>query len=404
VSRLLRATLLAFTFAAPVASFGAAPALAHPLVDGSTSVAVVRVVGRGSQVGETIAAQIVPTDAPQVADGVPAASPDAPPADAAPADAPAPVADESAAPIAPIAAVTTYTVQANDTLFAISKRHGVSVDAIRWANGLTDANSLKLGQKLAIPPSSGTLYMAKDGDTVESVAKANGVSVIGIATVNGLAEDATIGAGRTLLIPAPRQAAAAEPTAAPVTVTAAQAAPPAPIPAPAATPAPVAVTSLVSSSAPLVKATESPTPAPTSPAASGTPSVSVTTRKLPKLAWPIDLKPPRIDITQRFRPGHTGIDIGAPEGTPIKAMASGTVTKAEKGYNGGYGWLVIVDHGDSMFTWYAHLSEISVSAGDQVQTGQKVGGAGATGRSSGPHLHFELRVGNTPINPLLALE
>ncbi|MDP8924224.1 MAG: M23 family metallopeptidase, partial [Chloroflexota bacterium] len=156
------------------------------------------------------------------------------------------------------------------------------------------------------------------------------------------------------------------------TLAAAQAAPPVPVPSPAATP-------------------------------TGTPSVTVTKRKLPALEWPLALKPPTTSITQRFQPGHTGIDVGAPAGTPIKAMAAGAVKRADKGDNGGYGWLVVVDHGEGITTWYAHLSEIAVSVGDKVQVGQKLGEAGTTGRSTGPHLHFELRINSTPIDPLLAL-
>jgi murein DD-endopeptidase MepM/ murein hydrolase activator NlpD len=84
-------------------------------------------------------------------------------------------------------------------------------------------------------------------------------------------------------------------------------------------------------------------------------------------------------------------------------MAGGVVKRADKGDNAGYGWLVVIDHGDDLTTWYAHLSEISVAVGDTVQAGQKVGAAGATGRSTGPHLHFEVRIGEVRIDPLVAL-
>ena len=84
-------------------------------------------------------------------------------------------------------------------------------------------------------------------------------------------------------------------------------------------------------------------------------------------------------------------------------MAAGVVKRADKGENSGYGWLVAIDHGDDVTTWYAHLSQISVSVGDKVQTGQQVGLAGSTGRSTGPHLHFEVRIGETRIDPLVAL-
>jgi murein DD-endopeptidase MepM/ murein hydrolase activator NlpD len=68
-----------------------------------------------------------------------------------------------------------------------------------------------------------------------------------------------------------------------------------------------------------------------------------------------------------------------------------------------YGWVMAIDHGNDISTWYAHLSSFSVKKGDKVEAGQKIGEVGNTGRSTGPHLHFELRIRNTPINPRPAL-
>jgi len=341
-----------------------------------------------------------------------AASPPVAPATAAPSmTGPSPAAPSTAAP-------STYVVQPKDTMFSIARRHGVTVDAVLWANNLTDANVLKDGQKLTIPPSSGKLYAVKDGDTLEAVAKANAVSPSGIAAVNGLAEGAPLAAGQRLLIPAPRQAVIpdapfASAPAAPAPVVAAQVAPPSPISPAALSPAGPAVVvpapppSLVPAAAPLVRP-GTPTPSPSGPA-----SVTITTRKLPELQWPIELKAPRIVITTPFRPvavgpkfddrKHDGIDISAPGGHPVKAAADGTVKRAETGWNGGYGTLVVVDHGDGITSWYAHLSEMAVVVGDKVQVGQKVGSVGDTGESRGMHLHFEMRINSTPVNPMLAL-
>jgi len=94
---------------------------------------------------------------------------------------------------------------------------------------------------------------------------------------------------------------------------------------------------------------------------------------------------------------HYGVDISAPEGTPVKASVRSTVKFA--GNMGGYGNCVILDHGDGYSTRYAHLSEILVRAGERVKAGKVIGKVGRTGRSTGPHLHFELRRGDTPINP-----
>ena len=96
-------------------------------------------------------------------------------------------------------------------------------------------------------------------------------------------------------------------------------------------------------------------------------------------------------------PGHIGLDIAARMWDPIVAIADGTVVFAEWG--GGYGNLVIVDHGDGWDSYYAHLSEFAVEAGEEVRQGQLLGGAGTTGYSTGPHLHFEIRYYGRPVDP-----
>lgn len=99
--------------------------------------------------------------------------------------------------------------------------------------------------------------------------------------------------------------------------------------------------------------------------------------------------------TRRF---HAGIDISAASGADIVAAGSGTVIFA--GYHGGYGNTVMIDHGDGLVTLYAHQSSIGVSYGQVVDKGQRVGAIGSTGLSTGPHLHFEIRVNGLPIDPL----
>ena len=95
---------------------------------------------------------------------------------------------------------------------------------------------------------------------------------------------------------------------------------------------------------------------------------------------------------------HTGVDFGVAWGVPIRSAAAGEVLFA--GYRGGYGNTVIVDHGGSLATLYAHQSSILVSTGQQVTRGQVVGKVGSTGYSTGPHLHFETRVSGTPVDPM----
>jgi len=94
---------------------------------------------------------------------------------------------------------------------------------------------------------------------------------------------------------------------------------------------------------------------------------------------------------------HTGIDISAPPGTPVRATADGLVVGA--GWSGGYGRLVVIDHGGSTETYYAHLSRILVQIGQEVRRGALVGEVGSTGRVTAPHLHYEVRVGTAPVNP-----
>ena len=98
---------------------------------------------------------------------------------------------------------------------------------------------------------------------------------------------------------------------------------------------------------------------------------------------------------------HTGVDFGAPMGTPIHAAAAGTVVFA--GPRGGYGNCTIIDHGNSLATLYGHQSVIGVTVGQKVTKGQVIGKVGSTGMSTGPHLHFEVRVNGTPVNPMLYL-
>jgi murein DD-endopeptidase MepM/ murein hydrolase activator NlpD len=99
---------------------------------------------------------------------------------------------------------------------------------------------------------------------------------------------------------------------------------------------------------------------------------------------------------------HTGIDYPAASGTPVGAAGRGCVSSA--GYDaGGYGNLVIVQHRAGMTSWYAHLSRISVSPGECVVAGSRIGRVGATGHATGPHLHFELRLRGAAVDPRTGL-
>lgn len=136
-----------------------------------------------------------------------------------------------------------------------------------------------------------------------------------------------------------------------------------------------------------IKAAESSTPPgepPTSPSAAG-------------LVWPA-AGPVTSPFGMRWGRMHDGIDIGAPMGAPIFAAASGQVIYA--GWMSGYGNLTVIDHGGGLATAYGHQSKLEVSVGEQVTQGQQIGLVGSTGHSTGPHLHFEVRVNGAPVDPM----
>jgi murein DD-endopeptidase MepM/ murein hydrolase activator NlpD len=95
---------------------------------------------------------------------------------------------------------------------------------------------------------------------------------------------------------------------------------------------------------------------------------------------------------------HKGVDITAPTGTSVHTTADGVVVQAEM-VSGGYGRLIIVDHGNGIQTYYAHLSKIMVRVGQEVRRSEIIGQVGTSGRTTAPHLHYEVRVGGTPRNP-----
>lgn len=118
--------------------------------------------------------------------------------------------------------------------------------------------------------------------------------------------------------------------------------------------------------------------------------------------WPVD-GPLMSSFGQRSDPFsgegalHKGVDISAPIGTPVRCTADGIVTFADR--SGGYGRLIVIDHGNGYETYYAHLSRIDVLDGQEIRQGEFLGAVGATGRVTGPNLHYEVRIGKTPVNP-----
>ncbi len=123
--------------------------------------------------------------------------------------------------------------------------------------------------------------------------------------------------------------------------------------------------------------------------------------------WPVDGRLIRSSYGERTDPFsgegafHKGVDISAPTGTSVRATADGIVVHS--GFDSGYGRLIVVDHGNGLQTYYAHLSKVYVHAGQEVRRGDVVGAVGSSGRVTAPHLHYEVRVGGAPMNPYFYL-
>lgn len=176
------------------------------------------------------------------------------------------------------------------------------------------------------------------------------------------------------------------------------AAPPPPRPAPAATGFDAELERAGQAQEASVKARRAASPeAPTAVPSTAAP---LTSAGAGKLAWPVDAP-----ISSRFGPRwgrmHSGLDLAAAQGTPVQAAAPGRVKSAS--FDGGYGNLVVIQHPDGSETRYAHMASLGVKAGQTVGAGDKVGTVGNTGNSTGPHLHFELRVDGQPRDPLKSL-
>jgi murein DD-endopeptidase MepM/ murein hydrolase activator NlpD len=272
----------------------------------------------------------------------------------------------------------THEVQAGDTLFAIAEEYGVSVDYLLWNNPelTADPDLLIVGKNLLVPGVEGIVYDVRLGDTVTDIALTYGIDPATIIDYEHNALDApdSIIEGMVLVLPGgvppPPPAPEPEPVAEP-----------APEPAPAADPPPA--------SGPLPAGIVTPPPPPP-PAAVIVPSVGY--------IWPV-----AGSLNSYFGPRwgsfHKGIDIGAPSGTPVASAASGQVVLATYRDNG-YGNYVIVRHDDGSQTLYAHLSAIWVALGQYVNQGDLVGAVGCTGWCTGNHLHFEIIIGGSPVNPL----
>lgn len=253
----------------------------------------------------------------------------------------------------PRAEVIEYEVEDGDTISTIGQKYGVSQETIRWANDLSSSDTIKPGQKLKILPVTGVAHTVKSGDTLESVAKRYEAEPQGILDFpfNDVPDDFKLQVGQVLIVP--------------------EGIPP--------------------------EAKATPKPKPQTMFAQG-PQTSFNAPGGASFMWPTSG-----GVSQGFAWYHPGIDVANRAAPPIYAAAGGTVVVAGWPDNYGYGNRVVIDHGNGYQTLYAHMSNIYVSVGQSVSRGQAVGKMGTTGRSTGIHLHLEIRFKGIAVNPLAIL-
>ena len=310
---------------------------------------------------------------------------------------------------------TTIIVGTSDTLDLLAKRYNVSSAAILQANGYKGPRALSPGQQLIIPrqtasvatpaptlapPASkpvaaagpSSVHIVNRGDTLMSIARRNQVPVAELAKANHLDQSAKLSLGMKLTVPGSKSASVA-PAAQPVAAAPAQ--PVATVAAPA--------TKLASAGGPpqsarLASATTNVVEEkPVVEAVSVKPSEA--TGALPTFRWPVRGKVITSYGAKTNGKSNDGINLAVPEGTPVKAAEDGVVA-----YSGnelkGYGNLVLVRHSNGYVTAYAHASELLVKRGDTIKRGQIIAKSGQSGEVGSPQLHFEIRKGSSPVDPL----
>ena len=332
---------------------------------------------------------------------------------------------------------TAIIVAQGETVETIAKRHGVPPAAILQANNMSHAGQLQPGQRLVIPryqpqlaaaphvsapqtrvaaapaftpppapsfaPQAG-VHVVASGETIYSLARHYRLTPMAIAKANNVGLDHHVRVGDRVVIPgqggaAPHTAARpAQPVAAPALPAQRAAAPKHEIVAaakpPAAAPAAPQHTALAAPPPTVNVVTPAADPIPDEK-----PTGGATASSAASFRWPV-----RGRVIAGFGPKtngqqNDGINVSVPEGTPIKAAEDGVVAYAGNELKG-YGNLVLVRHANGFVTAYAHASELSVKKGETVKRGQVIGKAGATGNVTGPQLHFEVRKGATPVDPM----
>lgn len=237
--------------------------------------------------------------------------------------------------------ISVYTVRAGDTLSQIAEMFDVTANTILWANDLKGPTDIHEGDSLVILPIVGVRHVVKDGDDLSSIAKKYDAEADEIRDYNQLAEGEVLSVGETLVIPGGEIAQPKAPAASPVQYAG-------------------------------------------SSGSSGGSSAGY-------------IHPAPGSIRTQGMHGYNGVDLAGGYGSAIRAAAAGEVIVAKgTGWNGGYGQYIVLKHADGTQTLYAHLSSVGVGVGSYVAAGQTIGGMGNSGRSTGVHLHFEVRGARNP--------
>lgn len=244
-----------------------------------------------------------------------------------------------------------HTVEEGETLVSLGEKYNISIESIKFANNLR-SERLSAGQVLTIPPVEGTIHRVQAGDTVEELARRYRVPSQIIVDFNYLDAPYTLTEGQLVTIP--------------------------------------------EAQLPDTQRYYAGSNAYDSSAYGVIPYAAGGVEGTGLFIWPFSGI-----ITQTFSSYHPGLDIAANSGDII-AADKGTVVRAGW-WQGGYGNAVQVDHGNGYVSTYAHMSSISVSTGDSVEKGQKLGVVGSTGRSTGPHLHFTIQLEGRYLDPLSQL-
>lgn len=241
--------------------------------------------------------------------------------------------------------ISVYVVREGDALSQIAEMYGVTTNTILWANDISDPATIQPGDTLVILPIVGVQYTIESGDTISDIADRFGGDADEILEYNQLSSLEEIAVGDTLVIPGGELHSSAKPAA----------------------------------SAQVAKRPE-PTKVTGNAAGAGA------------LAHPL----PGAVKTQGIH-GYNAVDLAAPAGTPLRAAAAGEVIVSKNsGWNGGYGNYIVVRHANGVQTLYAHNSSNAVGVGAWVSQGETIGYVGSTGRSTGDHVHFEVRGANNP--------